>query len=63
MKKYFFNLLNQIKKDLGITKRFILRKKKKNFNVLRFIMFSFGNYGNNVEAELRHHRYTRVEDK
>ena len=56
-------MIEKIKKNIGLTKNFLKRKKKKNFNLIQFIRWIFRNYGKAREAQYhpRFKRYFKVE--
>ena len=49
-------------KQIGLTRNFLTRKKKKNFSLMQFIRWAFRNYGKADEAEYhpRFKRYFKV---
>lgn len=53
-------LLERIKKNIGITKKFLTRKKRGKFNFVQFIRFAFQHYGNHSEVEYKYKRYRKV---
>lgn len=55
------SIIQKIKKQLGITMNFLNRKKKRNFNLMSFIRFSFRKFGKHSEAEFKYRRYRKVE--
>lgn len=55
------NIIESIKKKIGVTRGFLFRKKRRKFSLLRFLRFGFGNYGKHYEAEFRYKHYRKVE--
>ena len=46
-------MIEKIKKEIGLTKNFLSRKKKKKFSLFGFIHWAFRNYGKAEEAEYK----------
>ena len=55
-------MINKLKKKIGLTWRFMNRKKKKKFNIISFLRFAFRNFGNHAEAEYKYRHYRRIEE-
>lgn len=53
-------IIEKIKKKIGITRGFLSRKKKRKFNLVRFLGFGLSNYGRHYEAEWKYKRYRKV---
>lgn len=53
-------IIEKIKKQIGITRGFLSRRKKRKFNLMRFLRFGLGNYGNHYEAEWKYKHYRKV---
>ena len=55
------SIIQKLNKHLGITMRFLNRKKKGKFNLNSFMRFAFHKFGNHSEAEFKYRRYRRVD--
>ncbi len=55
------SIIQKLKKQLGITMRFLNRKKKRKFNFVSFVRFAFRKFGNHSEAEFKYRHYRRVD--